>query len=128
MSIRPFKIAIPEKELDDLHDRIKGTRWPGEIAGEGWKRGMPLDYTKKLADYWRTKFDWREQEARLNKFPQFVIEIDEQPIHFLHVRSSEPNAIPLILCHGYPSSFVDFLHMIEPLVNPAASGSGQTFT
>lgn len=85
---------------------------------------MPLDYTKKLADYWRTKFDWREQEAKLNKYPQFVTEIDEQTIHFVHVRSSESNAIPLILCHGYPSSFVDFLQMIDPLVNPTTSGNG----
>jgi pimeloyl-ACP methyl ester carboxylesterase len=124
MNIKPFKIAIPKKELDDLQDRIKGTRWPGEIAGEGWKRGIPLSYTKKLADYWRTKFDWSEQEAQLNKFPQFIAEIDEQSIHFLHVRSSAPNAIPLLMSHGYPGSFVDFFHMIEPLVDPTSSGSG----
>jgi pimeloyl-ACP methyl ester carboxylesterase len=124
MNIRPFKIAIPQKELKDLQDRIKHTRWPEEIPGEGWKRGMPLEYTKKLADYWGTKFDWREQEKKLNKFPQFVAEVDDQPIHFLHVRSSEPNAIALLLLHGYPSSFVDFLQMIDPLVNPAA---GQAF-
>jgi pimeloyl-ACP methyl ester carboxylesterase len=124
MNIRPFKIAIPQKELKDLQDRIKNTRWPNEMAGAGWKRGLPLDYTKKLADYWRTKFDWRAQEAKLNEFSQFVTEIDEQTIHFLHLRSSEPNAIPLLLCHGYPSSFVDFIQMIDPLVNPATSGSG----
>jgi len=120
MNIRPFKIAISKKELDDLQDRIKRTRWPNEIPGEGWKRGMPLEYTKKLADYWRNKFDWREQEAKLNKFPQFVTEIDGQPIHFMHVRSSNPNAIPLLICHGYPSSFAEFLPMINPLVNPDA--------
>ncbi len=123
MNIRPFKIAIPKQELEDLQDRIKGTRWPGEIAGEGWKRGMPLDYAKNLADYWRTKFDWREQETKLNKYSQFITEINEQPIHFLHVRSSDPNATPLLMCHGYPSSFVEFLQMIDPLVNAAASGS-----
>jgi epoxide hydrolase len=123
MNIKPFKIDIPQKELDDLQDRIKGARWPDEIAGEGWKRGMPLDYTKKLADYWGTKFDWREQETKLNKFPQFVTEIDEQPIHFLHVRSSAPNAIPLLMAHGYPSSFVDFFYMIDPLVSPAGADS-----
>lgn len=124
MNIRPFKIAIPQKDLKDFHDRIKRTRWPDEVPAEDWTRGMPLDYTKKLAEYWRTKFDWREQEATLNKYPQFVTEIDEQTIHFVHVRSSESNAIPLILCHGYPSSFVDFLQMIDPLVNPTASGNG----
>lgn len=129
MNIKPFTIAIPEKELDDLQDRIKGARWPDEIAGEGWKRGMPLDYTKKLAGYWCTSFNWREQEAKLNRFPQFVTEVEEQPIHFLHVRSSAPSAIPLLMAHGYPSSFVDFLYMIDPLVNPAASGnsSGPAF-
>jgi pimeloyl-ACP methyl ester carboxylesterase len=124
MNIRPFKIAIPQKELKDLQKRIENTRWPGEIAGEGWKRGMPLDYTKKLANYWGTKFDWREQEAKLNKFPQFVTEVDGQTIHFLHIRSSEPNAIPLLLFHGYPSSFVEFLQVIDPLVNPTGSGDG----
>ena len=121
MNIKPFKIAIPQTELDDLQDRIENTRWPGEIAGEGWKRGIPLEYTKKLAEYWRTKFDWREQEAKLNRFPQYIAEINGQPIHFLHVRSSASNAIPLLLCHGYPSSFVDFMQMIDPLVNPGAS-------
>ena len=122
MNIKPYKIAIPQKELDDLQDRIKRTRWPGEIAGEGWKRGMPLKYAKKLAEYWSTKYDWREQEATLNKYPQFMTEIDGQKIHFLHVRSSEPNAMPLLLLHGYPSSFVEFIHLIDSLVNPAASG------
>jgi pimeloyl-ACP methyl ester carboxylesterase len=124
MNIRPFKIAIPQKELKDLQKRIENTRWPGEIAGQGWKRGMPLDYTKKLANYWGTKFDWREQEAKLNKFSQFVTEVDRQTIHFLHIRSSEPNAIPLLLFHGYPSSFVEFLQVIDPLVNPTGSGDG----
>jgi pimeloyl-ACP methyl ester carboxylesterase len=124
MNIRPFKIAVPQKELKDLQDRIKNTRWPDETPAEGWARGMPLDYTKKLAEYWHTKFDWRKQEATLSKYPQFVTEVDEQRIHFIHVRSSESNAIPLMLCHGYPSSFVDFIQIIDPLVNPTASGSG----
>jgi pimeloyl-ACP methyl ester carboxylesterase len=124
MNIRPFKIAIPQKELKDLQDRIKRTRWPDEISGQGWKRGMPLEYTKKLAEYWSTKYDWRAQEAILNKYPQFVTEIDGQKIHFLHVRSSEPNAVPLLLCHGYPSSFVEFVPLIDRLVAPAASGGG----
>jgi len=123
MNIRPFKIAIPEADLQDLQERIKRTRWPDEITGEGWKRGMPLDYAKKLAEYWATTFDWRAQEAELNNFPQFVIEIDGQTIHFLHIRSSQANAIPLLLLHGFPSSCVDFLHMINPLVNPSSSGN-----
>lgn len=118
MNMKPFKIAIPEKKLKDLHERLKNTRWPYEIPGEGWKRGMPLEYTQKLTEYWRTKFDWREQEARLNKYPQFITEIDNQPIHFLHVRSTDAKAVPLVLCHSYPGSFVEFSRMIEPLVNP----------
>jgi len=125
MNIKPFQIAIPEAELNDLQKRIENTRWPGEIAGEGWRRGMPLDYTKKLAEYWRTKFDWRAQEAKLNKFPQCITEIEGQPIHFLHVRSSAPKAIPLLMAHGYPSSFVDFVSMIDPLVNPVAGAAGR---
>ena len=124
MNIKPFKIDVPETELNDLQDRIKNTRWPGAIAGEGWKRGIPLDYPTTLADYWCTRFDWREQEAKLNKVPQFITEIEGQPIHFVHVRSSAPNAIPLLMAHGYPSSFVDFFHMIDPLVNPAAGAAG----
>jgi pimeloyl-ACP methyl ester carboxylesterase len=127
MNIRPFKIAIPQKELKDLQDRIKRTRWPDEIPGTGWRRGMPLEYTQNLAEYWSTKYDWRAQEATLNKYPQFVTEIEGQRIHFLHVRSSEANAMPLLLCHGYPSSFVEFVRLIEPLVNPAASGAAQAF-
>ena len=125
MNIRPFQIAIPQNELDDLQNRIKNTRWPDEIPGEGWKRGMPLDYTKKLVDYWRNQFDWRKQEATLNKYSQYITEIDEQPIHFVHVRSSNPEAIPLLICHGYPSSFAEFLHMVDPLVNP--DGGEQAF-
>jgi pimeloyl-ACP methyl ester carboxylesterase len=124
MNIRPFRIAIPQKELKDLQDRIKRTRWPDEIPGQGWKRGIPLEYTKNLAEHWRTKYDWREQEGKLNKYPQFIAEVNAQPIHFLHVRSSEPNAIPLLLCHGYPSSFVEFVPMINSLVNSDGSGPG----
>ena len=124
MSIRSFRIAIPQKELKDLQDRIKRTRWPDEIPGQGWKRGMPLEYTRNLAEYWRTKYDWREQEGKLNKYPQFIAEVEGQPIHFLHVRSSKPNAMPLLLCHGYPSSFVEFVPMIDALVNPDGSGPG----
>jgi epoxide hydrolase len=129
MNISPFKIAIPQKELKDLQDRIKHTRWPEEISGEGWKRGMPLEYTQKLAEYWRSKYDWREQEATLNKYPQFMTEIDGQKIHFVHVRSSKPDAMPLLLCHGYPSSFVEFIPLIDRLVAPATSGdaSAQAF-
>jgi pimeloyl-ACP methyl ester carboxylesterase len=122
MTIRPFTIDIPQADLDDLRDRLARTRWPHQLPSMSWSRGVPIDYLKGLVDYWRTRFDWRAQEARLNAFPQFTADIDGQAIHFLHVRSPEPHALPLLLCHGYPGSVVDFLRVIEPLVNPRAHG------
>ncbi|WP_129668830.1 epoxide hydrolase family protein [Phytoactinopolyspora endophytica] len=120
--IRPFRIEIPQADVDDLHDRLARTRWPAEIAGTGWERGVPVGYLKELAEYWRTEFDWRAREAELNEFPQFVTTVDGQDIHFLHVRSPEPDALPLILTHGWPSSVVEFTEMIGPLTDPAAYG------
>src|SRR6266545_2003306 len=106
MSIQPFKVNIPQAALDDLRERLARTRWPGELPGIGWSRGVPLGYLRELAEYWRTSYDWRAHEARLNAFPQFTTEIDGQTIHFLHVRSPQPNALPLIITHGYPGSIV----------------------
>jgi hypothetical protein len=100
--IRPFRIDIPEQDLDDLRDRLSRTRWPDELPGVGWDRGVPLDYLKELAEYWRTSYDWREHEATLNKLAQFTTTIDGQRIHFLDVRSPEPDALPLIITHGWP--------------------------
>ena len=122
MSVKPFKINIPQEDLDDLQERLKRTRWPDELPDVGWSRGVPLGYLKELAEYWRTGYDWRKQEARLNEFPQFTTEIDGQNIHFLHVRSPEPDALPLIITHGYPSSIVEFMNMIGPLTNPRTHG------
>jgi pimeloyl-ACP methyl ester carboxylesterase len=118
MSIRPFTIAIPQADLDDLRDRLARTRWPDELPGVGWSRGVPLGYLKELAEYWRTRYDWRAWEARLNAYPQFTTEIDGQNIHFLHVRSPEKDALPLILTHGWPGSIVEFLDVIGPLTDP----------
>jgi epoxide hydrolase len=123
-NIQPFRIEIGQADVDDLHRRLAGARWPGELPGAGWTRGVPLGYLKELAGYWRTGYDWRAAEARLNACPQFVTEIDGQRIHFLHVRSSRPDAKPLLITHGFPSSVAEFLYLIEPLVNPAA---GQAF-
>ena len=120
--MRPFRIGIPQEDLDDLRDRLGRTRWPGEVAGVGWDRGVPPDYLKELAEYWRTSYDWREWEARLNEFPQFTTTIDGQNIHFLHVRSPEPGAFPLILSHGWPGSVVEFLDVIGPLTDPRSHG------
>ena len=122
MSIQSFTIAIPQASLDDLRERLARTRWPDERPGVGWSRGVPLGYLKELAEYWRTGYDWRQQETQLNQFPQFTTEIDGQHIHFLHVRSPEPEALPLIITHGYPGSIVEFMHIIGPLTNPRAYG------
>src|SRR5215204_5174302 len=119
---RPFRVEIPDSDLDDLRDRLARTRWPDEPPGDGWGAGVPLGYLRQLADYWGTGFDWRAQEARLNALPQFTTEIDGQTIHFLHVRSPEPDALPLLISHGYPSSVVEFLEVIGPLTDPAAHG------
>lgn len=121
--VQPFKINIPQTDLDDLQERLARTRWPNELPGVGWSRGVPLSYLKELAEYWRTGYDWRKHEARLNKYPQFTTEIDGQNIHFLHVRSPEPDALPLILTHGWPGSIVEFLKVIGPLSNPGAHGN-----
>ena len=120
--IQPFRIEVPQAELDDLRDRLDRTRWPSKIPGIGWTRGVPLDYLKDLADYWANGFDWRRQEAQLNELPQFVTTIDGQDIHFLHVRSPEPGVLPLIISHGYPSSVVEFLTIIGPLTDPVSHG------
>ncbi|HEX9795702.1 MAG TPA: epoxide hydrolase [Anaerolineales bacterium] len=133
MTVKPFKINIPQEDLDDLQARLKRTRWPDELSGVGWSRGVPLAYLKELAEYWRTGYDWRKHEAKLNDFPQFTTEIDGQNIHFLHVRSPEPDALPLIVTHGYPSSIVEFMNIIGLLTNPRAhggpsTGSGQAST
>src|SRR4051794_14491414 len=121
-NIRPFRIDVPQDELDDLHTRLAKTRWPSQVAGVGWSRGVPVEYVRGLAEYWRTGFDWRAQEARLNAFPQFLTEIAGQTLHFLHVRSPHANALPLMLIHGWPGSFVEFVAMIGPLTDPVAYG------
>src|ERR687894_2596470 len=118
--IRTFRIEVPQADLDDLRERLARTRFPDEIPGVGWSRGVPLGYLKGLTAYWQNGYDWRRWEARLNEFPQFTTTIDGQTIHFLHVRSPEPNALPLIITHGYPTSIVEFMNMIGPLTNPRA--------
>jgi pimeloyl-ACP methyl ester carboxylesterase len=122
--IRSFRIDIRQATLDDLHVRLAGTRWPAQLPGEGWSRGVPVNYLRELAEYWCAGYDWRVQEARLNQFPQYVTDIDRQEIHFLHVRSAEPDALPLILTHGWPSSIVEFTDLIGPLTDPRAHGAG----
>src|ERR687896_407063 len=122
MSVRPFSVEISQADLDDLNDRLARARFPDELPGVGWDYGVPLGYVKELTEYWRDGYDWREWEARLNGFPQFTTTIDGQNIHFLHVRSPEPGALPLIISHGYPSSVVEFLSILGPLTDPRAHG------
>ncbi len=120
--IRDFRIAVPQAALDDLRERLRHARWPAGGPAVGWDRGVPVDYLKRVADYWLRSYDWRAWEARLNAFPQFVTEIDGQAIHFLHVRSAEADAIPLVLTHGWPGSVVEFLKIIGPLTDPRSHG------
>ncbi len=121
-AIKPFHIQVPESDLEDLRERLARTRWPAEAAGVGWERGVPLDYIKELARYWADSYDWRAAEAEINQYPQFITEIDGARIHFLHIRSAETNALPLILTHGWPGSIVEFLDVIGPLTDPRAHG------
>jgi epoxide hydrolase len=120
--ISPYRIDISQSALDDLRDRLGRTRWPDELPGVGWDLGVPLDYLKGLAEYWATTYDWRGQEAALNEFAQFTTVIDDQNVHFLHVRSPEPEALPLLITHGWPGSIAEFLDIIGPLTDPAAHG------
>ncbi len=118
--IRPFRIDIPQAELDDLHRRLASARFAEPVPGDepDWSRGIPASAVRTLAEYWRDGFDWRAQEAALNAFPQFTTEIDGQTIHFLHLRSAQADAMPLLLTHGYPSSIAEFLDVIGPLTEP----------
>lgn len=120
--IRPFRIEVPQRDLDDLRDRLARVRWPDELPRVGWDYGVALGYMKEMVEYWRTSYDWRSHEARLNAFPQFTTRIDGANVHFLHVRSPEPNALSLILTHGWPGSIAEFLGIIGPLTNPGSHG------
>jgi pimeloyl-ACP methyl ester carboxylesterase len=120
--ISPYRIDIPQGALDDLRDRLGRTRWPDELPGVGWDLGVPLDYLKGLAEYWATTYDWRGQEKAMNEFAQFTTVIDDQNVHFLHMRSPEPEALPLLITHGWPGSIAEFLDIISPLADPAAHG------
>jgi microsomal epoxide hydrolase len=120
--MRPFRIEVPQADLDDLNRRLAATRWPGEVRGAGWERGAPLEYVRELAEYWRTGYDWHTAEAELNRYPQYRTEIDGADIHFLHVRSPEPDAVPLLVTHGWPGSVAEFLDVIGPLTDPRAHG------
>lgn len=118
--IAPYTLAISDDAISDLHRRLDAARWPDENPDAGWSDGLPLDYARELADHWRTRFDWRAQEARLNAVPQFTAPIDGHDVHFFHVRSPRSGAVPLVLVHGWPSAPTDFFGMIPALTEPQA--------
>jgi epoxide hydrolase len=120
--VTPFHIGVPEGELRDLRSRLEHTRWPEAETVDDWSQGVPLGYLRELCRYWAEGYDWRSTEARLNALPQFRTEIDGLGIHFVHVRSLHPEALPLILTHGWPGSIVEFLKVIRPLTDPTAHG------
>ena len=126
LSIRSFTIRVPDAVLADLKARLSHPRIPDPLADEGrtdgWTYGTDVAYLKQLVSYWRDRFDWRAQERRLNAFGQFTTTIDGLTIHFLHVRSKQPRALPLLITHGWPGSFVEFTRIIGPLTDPAAHG------
>ncbi|SEW45775.1 Pimeloyl-ACP methyl ester carboxylesterase [Chitinophaga sp. YR573] len=121
-SIHPFKVHIPESELVDLKKRIKATRWTEKETVDDYSQGVKSKTVHELADYWLTNHDWRKAEARLNAYPQFTTKIDGLDIHFIHVRSKERNALPIILVHGWPGSIIELMKVIDPLTNPTAYG------
>ncbi|HEU0296410.1 MAG TPA: epoxide hydrolase [Anaerolineales bacterium] len=122
MQIEPFKISIPQEILDDVRKRLERTRWPDEVHQSGWRYGANLEYMKELADYWLTKFDWRSQEQRINSFASYQAVVGDLRVHFVHEVGKGPNPIPLLITHGWPSSFVEMLGLVPMLTDPASHG------
>ena len=120
--VRPFAVAVPDSEIEDLKQRLARTRWPNPETVPDWSQGVRSEDAKSLIEYWQREYDWRRFESELNRFPQFLTTIDGLDIHFIHVRSKNPNAMPLILTHGWPGSIVEFLKLIGPLTDPGAFG------
>ncbi|MEU1280311.1 epoxide hydrolase family protein [Streptomyces sp. NPDC005805] len=116
--IEPYRADIPQTALDELRDRLRATRWPDRETVDDWSQGAPLDQVRGLCRRWADEYDWRATERRLNAFPQYTTEIDGLRVHFLHVRSPHPDAVPLLLTHGWPSSVVEFLDLIPRLTDP----------
>jgi pimeloyl-ACP methyl ester carboxylesterase len=122
MTIAPFTVAVPDAVLEDLHRRLDATSWPRPIQGTGWEYGTDVDFLRDLCGYWRHRFDWRAQEAALNVWPHYLVTVDDLDIHCIHVRGRGVNPMPLVLTHGWPSSFFEMHKVIGPLSDPAAHG------
>ncbi len=121
-AVRPFTIAVPDAVLADLRARLERARWPDEVPGEGWRYGTDLAYLKSLVAYWRDKYDWRAQEAALNRWRQFTVELGGVPLHFVHEPGVGPRPMPLLISHGWPGSIVEFQRLIPMLTDPARFG------
>jgi len=121
-ALTPFRISVGDDVLGDLKARLRNTRWPEAELVDDWSQGTPLKWVQEICRYWAEEYDWRARETLLNRFPQFKTEIDALGIHFLHVRSPHPEAMPLIITHGWPGSVIEFMKVIEPLTNPTAHG------
>ncbi len=124
-TITPFTLDVPQADLDDLRARIEASRLPAPIGADDWSTGVPLGVLQDGLDYWSSTFDWRALEQRVNELPQFLTEIDGQRFHFLHVESSQADATPIVLLHGWPGSFLEFLDVIPLLTEPAANGASE---
>lgn len=122
MDIQPFAVAVGDDVLDDLRRRLAQTRWTQEMAGGGWDLGVSVPYMRELATYWRNEFDWRAQEAAMNRFAHFRADVDGQGVHFIHERGRGPNPLPIVLTHGFPDSFLRFAKLIPMLTDPASHG------
>jgi hypothetical protein len=121
-AVRPFSVNVPEEDLVDLRRRVTATRWPDRETVTDQSQGVRLEKLQPLVRYWGTDYDWRKAEAKLNALPQFMTEIDGLDIHFVHVRSPHPNALPLLMTHGWPGSIFELLKVIGPLTDPTSHG------
>src|SRR2546429_4268349 len=121
-AVTPFRVEVGDDQLDDLRRRLAGARWPEPAPVTDWSQGVPVDWLRDLCGYWQDGYDWRRCEAQLNALTQFRTEVDRLGVHFIHVQSPSPDALPLVMTHGWPGSVVEFLDVIAPLADPAAHG------
>jgi len=122
MDFRPFRIEIPDDQLNDLRSRLRASRWPTPVSGASWDDGTDLDLMRRLANYWRDQFDWRKQEERLNRLPHYIATVDGAQIHFVHQSGNGPAPLPLVITHGWPGSFAEMKQIIPMLSDPGAHG------